>query len=86
MTTINHDLKICSKVPLSRLALTPDRCTISIRLLLKRNAADDGPSHPGTKDCRDHINHLEKGGKFRRQTIASASSLSVSGKRPFHLR
>jgi hypothetical protein len=29
---------------------------------------------------------LEERSKFRRQTIASASRLSVSGSRPFHLR
>ena len=39
----------------------------------------------GTKDCCDHFNHLEERSKFRRQTIASASSLSVSGEGPFHL-
>ncbi len=38
------------------------------------------------KIAAHHFNHLEERSEFRRQTIASASSLSVSGKRPFHLR
>ena len=38
------------------------------------------------KDGRHHFNHLEERSQFRRQTIASASRLSVSGSRPFHLR
>ena len=38
------------------------------------------------KDCRHHVNHLEERSQFRRQTTASASRLSVSGKRPFHFR
>ena len=43
----------------------------------ERDAADDGASHPGTKDGRHYFNHLEEGSGFRRQTIESASSLSV---------
>ena len=39
---------------------------------------DDGTAHPGTKDGRHYINHLEEGSGFRRQTIETASSLSVS--------
>ena len=52
-------------------------------LVEKGMRPDDGPSHPGTKDCRDHFNDLEERSKFRRPTIASASSLSVSGKEAF---
>jgi hypothetical protein len=38
---------------------------------------------PGTKDGRHYINHLEEGSGFRRQTIESASSLSVSRNEAF---
>ena len=38
-----------------------------------------GPSHPGTEDCRHHFNHLEERSEFRPPTVASASSLSISG-------
>src|ERR1700686_2692873 len=44
----------------------------------ERDAADDGASHPGTKDGRHYVNHLEERSGVRRQTIESASSLSVS--------
>jgi len=49
----------------------------------ERDAADDGASHPGTKDRRHYINHLEEGSGVQRQTIESASSLSVSRNEAF---
>ena len=45
----------------------------------QRHTADDGPAHPGPEDCRHHFNHVEERSGFRPQTVASASSLSVSG-------
>ncbi|MBZ5572108.1 MAG: transposase [Acidobacteriia bacterium] len=47
------------------------------------DTADDGPSYPGTENGRDHFNHLEERSGFRPQTIASASSLSLSGEAAF---
>ena len=47
------------------------------------DAADDGASHSGTKDCRDHLNDMEERSEFRPQTFASASSLSISGEAGF---
>ena len=52
----------------------------------ERDAADDGPSHPGTKDCHHHFNHLEERSKFRPPTVASASRLSLSGEEGFPSR
>ena len=49
----------------------------------QRDAADDGPSHPGTKDCHDHFNHVEERSEFRPPTLASASRLSLSGEEGF---
>jgi len=49
----------------------------------ERDAADDGASHPGTKDGRHYIDHLEERSEFRRQTIESANSLSVSQNEAF---
>src|ERR1017187_4444578 len=49
----------------------------------ERDAADHGASHPGTKDGRYYVNHLEEGSGVRRQTIESASSLSVSRNEAF---
>src|SRR5207253_1380606 len=43
--------------------------------------ADDGSSHLGQEDCRDHVDRLEERSKFRRQTFETTSSLSVSGER-----
>jgi len=52
----------------------------------QRNPARHGTTHVGTKAGHDHFNDLEERGGFRRPTIASASSLSVSGEQgPFHL-
>ena len=45
-----------------------------------------GPSHPGTEDCHHHFNHVEERSEFRPQTIASASSLSISGEQAFPSR
>ena len=44
--------------------------------------ADDGPSHPGTKDRRDHF-HLEERREFRPQQFHPASSSSLSGEEGF---
>ena len=64
--------------------LVPDH---SARLLCgsggERDAANDGPSHPGTEDGRHHFNHLEERSGVRRQTIASTSSLSISEEQAF---
>ena len=49
----------------------------------QRDTADDGPSYPGTEDCRNHFNHVEERSEFRPQTVASASSLNVSGEEGF---
>ena len=45
-----------------------------------------GPSYPGPEDCRHHFNHVEERGEFRPQTVASASSLSISGEEGFPFR
>ena len=52
----------------------------------ERDAADDGPSYSGTEDCRNHFNHVEERSEFRPQTVASASSLSLSGEQAFPSR
>ena len=49
----------------------------------QRDAADDGPSHAGTEDCRHHFNHVEERSEFRPETVASASSLSISEEEAF---
>src|SRR5208337_3974149 len=54
------------------------------RLAHERHAASDGSPHLGAKDCGDHSNPVEEGSTFRRQTIETASSLSVSGGARFH--
>ena len=41
--------------------------------------AHDGTPDSGEEDCRDHVDRLEKGGTFRRQTFETTSSLSASG-------
>src|SRR5260370_22053643 len=49
-------------------------------LARQRKAAIDGAPYPGEEDCSDRPDRLEEGGKFRRQTFETTSSLSVSGK------
>src|SRR5258708_36088997 len=49
-------------------------------LARQREEAIDGASYLGEEDCRDHLDRLEEGGKFRRQTFETTGSLSVSGK------
>src|SRR4029077_19043835 len=49
----------------------------------QRHTADDGPAHPGQEDCRHHFDHVEERSEFRPQTVASASSLSLSGEAGF---
>ena len=48
------------------------------RLAHQRHEASNGSPHLGTKDCSDHSNPVEEGSTFRRGTIETASSLSVS--------
>ena len=47
----------------------------------QRNEAGDGPTHPGTKDCRHHLDRLEERSLVRRPTSETTNSLSVSGVR-----
>ena len=49
----------------------------------KGDAADHGPSYPGTEGCRNHFNHVEERSEFRSPTVASASRLSFSGEEGF---
>jgi hypothetical protein len=62
----------------------------SVRFLRRssgeRDAADNGASHPGTKDCHHHFNHVEERSGFRRPASKSASSLSISGAAAFPSR
>ena len=51
----------------------------------ERDAADHGASHPGTENRRHYFNHLEERSGFRRQTITSASSLSISEESGFSI-
>ena len=44
---------------------------------------DDGPSHPHTKGCHHHFNHVEERRELRPPTVASASRLSLSGEQGF---
>src|SRR5207253_137158 len=48
----------------------------------ERDAAQHGPSHPGTKDCRHHSNHVEERSEFRPPTVAATSSLSIAEEEP----
>ena len=48
----------------------------------ERDAAQHGPSHPGTEDCRHHFNHVEERSEFRPQTVAATSSLSIAEEEP----
>ena len=83
----NHDLKNLFKgAALSASTRPGPLYDFYVALLEKGMRPDDGASHLGQKDCRDHLNDLEERSKFRRQKIASASRLSISGSRPFHLR
>src|ERR1035437_8782993 len=83
MTTTIRISRIFSKVLLSRPAHVLVLCRTSMSLWLPKGYAEDGPAYPGTEDCRHHFNHVEERSEFRRQTVASASSLSLSGEEGF---
>jgi hypothetical protein len=46
---------------------------IYVALVAKGMRPDDGPSHPHTKDCHHHFNHVEERRELRPPTVASAS-------------
>jgi hypothetical protein len=49
-------------------------------LLAQGEEAHDGAPDPGEEDCRDHLDRLEEGGRFRRQLFEITSRLSASGR------
>jgi Transposase IS116/IS110/IS902 family len=59
---------------------------IYVALVAKGMRPDDGSSHPHTKDCHHHFNHVEERRELRPSTVASASRLSLSGEQGFPSR
>jgi hypothetical protein len=80
----NHDLKNLFKgAALSASTRPGPLYDFYVGLLGEGDATNHGTSHLSPKDCHHHFNHVEERSGFRRPTIESASSLSVSGEQAF---
>jgi transposase len=81
----NRELRNLFKSAAVSASARPAPCATFMRLEWGRDAADHGPAYLGTEAGRDQFNYLEERSGFRSPTVASSSSLSISGQQAFHL-
>ena len=69
------------RAPAGRVFLPTARCSAKVAPSVHEgHEAGDGSPHLGAKDCGDHSHRLEERSTFRRETIETTSSLSVSNR------